>query len=509
MKVQLVRKVSNDRPISSSAVAGQLEPSARILRTPMPHQSKALDYAYPKRKTAFFMEMRLGKSLVAVRWAFDKCEDYNARVLIVAPVSVLPVWEDELLDEGIERSKIHYLLGTKKQRLKISSPDQIDNGWFLVNYEGLRSCPELFEHFWRVVILDESTKIRSPKAAITKLCCDKLDYVPYKSILTGLPNPESSMDYFSQFKFLNGSFMGFDNFWKWRAHFFHQGYTAWQWVPNKGTLDLIKAEVHKLAFVMNRKQAKVGPKKVYEKRFVHMTNEQKRLYEDIDEKFAYDFKEYKIETKWAPVKHSWMLTLANGFLPRELIKVPTAIPNKFKIEELRPVTFISDVKFKELLNLLEGELKNDKVIVWFRFNHELEHSAKLLDNAGITYGKIRGSTPFEDRRRVCNDFQRASNPRVILAQFKCGKFGINSSVASTAIYFSNSFEMEDRAQSEDRIVHAKKEGSVLYIDLVTKDTVDEDLVETLRDKNTTAKLFQSSLISKWKERWQNRKVGKK
>jgi hypothetical protein len=81
----------------------------------------------------------------------------------------------------------------------------------------------------------------------------------------------------------------------------------------------------------------------------------------------------------------------------------------------------------------------------------------------------------------------------MLAQVKCGKFGLDWSVASTAIYYSNPYDMEDRAQSEDRIVSATKTEPVLYIDLITKDTIDEEVTEVLRDKNVTARSFFNSI----------------
>ena len=59
--------------------------------------------------------------------------------------------------------------------------------------------------------------------------------------------------------------------------------------------------------------------------------------------------------------------------------------------------------------------------------------------------------------------------------------GINLSAADTAIYFSNSWALQDRLQSEDRIL-SPENNTLLYIDLITKNTIDEDIMLALQDK---------------------------
>ena len=267
-----------------------------------------------------------------------------------------------------------------------------------------------------------------------------------------------------------------------------RGWSAWDWVPNKGTIDRIKSEVHAKAFVLTRSQCKVGSRKVHEKRFVYMSPKQKKLYKEVEKTFAYEYGMERESTQWVVVKYLWLSRLAGGFLPVE------------KENEPKKVTLISEEKTKLLKELLTGELKNEKAVVWFRFNSELKHVQKFLESEGIGCVSILGETLTDQRNR--NSFQFQTNPkiRVMLAQVKCGKFSYDWSVASTAIYYSNAYDAEDRAQSEDRIIHPKKTEPVLYLDLITKDTVDEDIVETLKDKNVNSKIFMMQLMSKTLER---------
>ena len=65
-----------------------------------------------------------------------------------------------------------------------------------------------------------------------------------------------------------------------------------------------------------------------------------------------------------------------------------------------------------------------------------------------------------------------------------GGYGLNLTQASTVIYFSNSFNLEIRQQSEDRAHRIGQENKVTYIDLIAKDTIDEFVLKSLNQKLT-------------------------
>ena len=54
--------------------------------------------------------------------------------------------------------------------------------------------------------------------------------------------------------------------------------------------------------------------------------------------------------------------------------------------------------------------------------------------------------------------------------------------AKNVIYYSNNFDLEKRLQSEDRAHRIGQTNKVTYVDLVAKDTVDEKIVDALRNK---------------------------
>lgn len=442
----------------------------------LPHQKKAATYTADKSRIALFMEMRLGKSMVAIRWLRRTLlrKKPDARILVVCPTSAFEGWIHEFRAEHIPESRIHWLQGSTAQRMSAADSGP---GWYLTNYEIL---PRLGLRFavmdWDGIVLDESTRIRNPKAQITKLLTRAYADIDYRAVLTGLPNPESSMDYFEQMRFLHGNFLGFHNFWAFRYVLFKQ--IGYEWEPKGGTRDKIKTAVHNSAFVLSAKQAGLGNRLIYEQRYVDPTPQINAHMRQVKK----DFKFEHLETKWAIVREIWLARLAGGFSP----------------DQDNP-QLLTDVKMRELWTLISGELKNQQLVVWFRFNEEVRATAQYLASRGVDIGVMMGGTAQHQRLELQQWF-RSGRIRVLLMQTATGKggMGLDLSAASTAIYYSNHYEYEMRAQSEKRIEHPIKRASagLLIIDLLMRGTIDEDAYAVLRDKRVEAKSFSRELWSR-------------
>ena len=450
-----------------------------------PYQHEALSYSRQRSRVALFMEMRLGKTLVCIRWLSNQ----TGPILVVAPVEALSGWMDELQGDGISSDRIRLLYGTKKQRLQ-ELEFAPSNAWCLINYEGLRVVgKEIKDHQWDAVVLDESTRIRNPKAGITKYCLASFNNVQRKAILTGLPDPEGPMDYFCQMAFLHGSFMGSHNFWMFRHKYFTSDAKGWEWHPRSGSVDAIKREVHGLAYRLSRDKANIGSKKMYQKRIVEMNTVQAKAYKQVKDKFEYEGK----ETKWVVSQITWLARIAGGFDPDGEVHLSTR-------------------KLDELCRLLKEDLRNEQVLVWFRFNAELLATVERLNELGIKVAYITGKIDKKDRPTIVKSFQ-SKTVQVLAMQVKCGRFGLDCSAADTAIYYSNPYDGEDRAQTEDRIVHPKKTKPLLLMDLITQGSIDEDVIQILKRKRVSSRQFMRALISdladKWKLTYGSKKVNRK
>lgn len=433
----------------------------------MPHQEDALRYLQKNNGGALFMEMRLGKTLVVIRFA--KKRKFK-RVLVVAPVEGLWAWQREL---DLEGENADLLVGTREQRInKLWSSSQC---WKLINYEGVLSIHEdLSRVHWDAIVLDESRRVANPKAKTSKAILHLPRHGECRMVLSGEPAPEGPLEYFNQFAFLTHSFLGSSNFWQFRNAFFRE-VAPHEWLPFPNRLERLKQGIREAAFFLNRKQAGIPDRKIYELRTLRFPPPIQKMYKGILDDFvaSLDGKLFN-STKWVPVQYMWLHQLASGFLGEQMVW-----PGKVN----------------QLLELLQGELRHEQVVVWFKFNAPLHAAAKALTGKKVTNGLIIGEETRAAREATINRFRRGEL-RVLLCQVKCGKTAIDLSNSSTAIYFANSYSLEERRQSEDRILNPKKREPLLYLDLVTEQSVEEDLVEVLKSKAGESRFYMSQLISK-------------
>ena len=431
-------------------------------------------FAIERDQVALFMEMRLGKSLVAERWLRAKLPK-QGRALIVSPLSAIPDWIETLRGEGHDPT---WIRGNEEDRQLLASNRR--RTFFLINpalitpygSKHVRIPKLLMRESWDAVVLDESTMIRNPRAMITRVVQSAFRSVPLKAVLTGLPNPASALDYFEQLCFLQGEFMGCSNYWQWRHRYFRVDWTGFGWFPKPGTIALIKTALQENCFQLSRAQAGVGPNKIFKARFLSATPDQKRLHKQA----LQDFQAGNRETKSRLTVELWLQQIAGGFHPEG-------------------GAVISDAKLREIEYLLSTELKGQRVVIWFAFNAELHYVQEALRAKKWRTASITGETDPDSRASI-RKLLDLGEIQVLLAQLRCVRFGVNFSSADTGIYYSNVYDLEIRRQSEDRQVHMKRKDPILLIDLVTEGSADQAVREALRDKKITASIFGTRI---WKE----------
>lgn len=435
-------------------------------------QKLALPYVLRTKHPAVFMQMRLGKTPLVIR----RCQMYvprdveaGLRVLIVGPNSALGAWETELKTEG--ETDYVFLQGTRSKRLELL---QEEHKWNIINKEGHRALPEIAEVQWDVVILDESTFIKNPKAQVTKFFLKHFRNVAHRWILTGLPNPESDLELWCQLAFLDGYAFGCRSYWDFRSRFFKPGTFGYTWTPKLGTPTKIKQALAKRVFILQRDQVNMDVPKVYERRIISLPRTLQQTYNTIEKELLVELRGKEItRTMYEPVKLVYLRQLCEGYIEKELVWRG---------------------KFIELVELINGELVKEQVVVWFSYNHSLQHAYQYLKEAGVSVDWADGSIPPSVRRSKEKQFN-AGKFRVYLLQVKIGDAGMNLSCSDTAIYFTPPFGSFSRQQSEDRILRADKKGPLLIIDLCIEQSVDTALLDSLQERKFKSKWTMQRVVS--------------
>ncbi len=424
-----------------------------LLRPLKPHQRDGFERYKDKDRLPAFLEMRLGKSLLAIRWLEYRHRILGLKpmVLVVAPLTPMMGWGEELEREGIAYTLVR---GSIKQRSKALAGPQ---PWKLFVYDSIIRTDELLQIPWTAIVLDESTRIKNPRAQVTKRMLKWTARIrtPLKAILTGIPAPQSYEDLWCQMAWLNDGFwMGCGNFWRWRDVYTRTAGFA-RYFPTKQLAE-VKRAVHDEAIILTRKQAGLANEKIKQKRIGELHPDTLKLYRWI----AKNWEVPGIECKHSITVTGWLRRLTGGFSP--------AGP-------------MPSWKYEELSRLMVEDLRDEKVVVWFAYNKEIERARRELKESGVKAEAIHGGVAPEDRPAIMRRF-RGGNTQALLMQVKCGKYGLDLSASDTSVYFSNSDSFENRAQSEDRIEHMSKKSALLYVDLVTVRTVDEDVMESLAEK---------------------------
>ena len=225
------------------------------------------------------------------------------------------------------------------------------------------------------------------------------------------------------------------------------------------------------------------PDKVYQKRDVLLTPEQKKIYKELK-----DYAMSELESR-ETVSVTTVLT--------QILRLHQVVCGFVKNDNGEEVE-IKNNRLDALLDIL-AEVQG-KTIIWANYRYDIKRILKTLqDTVGAdSVATYYGDTPDDERQEVIRKFQDPnSSLRYLISNVQTGGYGITLTEASNVIYYSNNYDLEKRLQSEDRAHRIGQTNKVTYIDLISKDTVDEKIVKALRNKLDLAQEVLGD--EKWKD----------
>jgi len=133
-------------------------------------------------------------------------------------------------------------------------------------------------------------------------------------------------------------------------------------------------------------------------------------------------------------------------------------------------------KMTELEDLLNGELKNKRVIVYAWYIEEVKGISEKFSCPAIF-----GDIPTKRREAIRQAFQ-AGKLNLIALQPETVKFGACFSQADAAIFYSRPSSLLTNQQVEERTEDLSTSDSTLIVDLVARDTIEEDILLSIKNK---------------------------
>lgn len=456
-----------------------------IKATPYEHQKKAFAFACDKfgvfdnqlksRGTALLMEMGTGKTIVSI--AISGCMyQYGKvnRVLVVAPLSVLGVWEEEFEKFADFPYSLTVLKGTaakkKEQLTKLR-----DKGLqiVVVNYESAwRLEKELITYNADLVIADEAHKLKENRTAQSKGMHHIGDKTRYKLLLTGTVITNRELDVFSQYRFLNPQIFG-TSFYAFRNQYFDMGgYGNHTPIFRKWMTDDFLRKLHSIAFRMTKAECLDLPAITEEVRTVELEKDAAKLYDSIESDSYAEMDDSEVTTANILTRMLRLSQITGGHLT----------------DDDSVVNAVSHAKLDALSDIIDTAMAEDKkLVIMARFVPELDDIQELLEKKKIGYAVVRGGV--KDRDSEIHRFQHDAKCRVFVGQIAAAGLGITLTAASTMIFYSLDYSMSNFEQAKDRIHRVGQTENCHYIYLVCEDTVDCKVLYALRKKINLAKML--------------------
>ena len=223
------------------------------------------------------------------------------------------------------------------------------------------------------------------------------------------------------------------------------------------------------------------PPKIYTQRNIALSEDQARIYNELRE-FAL-----------ARIDDDEFMTVNN--VMTQLLRMQQVLSGHTKTDG-GDLIEISDNRLNELMTCLD-EVEG-KVIIWSRFRYDVQRiSQALIKKHGRSSTVVYyGDTSDEDRTKGIEEFQEGKAVYFV-GNPQTGGYGITLTKAQTVIYFSNSFDLAVRMQSEDRAHRIGQNKNVTYIDFIAEGTIDERIVKALRNKMDIASEVLGENLRDW------------
>jgi SNF2 family DNA or RNA helicase len=420
--------------------------------------------------------------------------------LVIAPKGVYRNWERQEIPVHMPEHVVYQIVtwspsNTKKQQQENAKLFKHGEELviFLMNIEafstkkGLVIAEKFLLSHSALMAIDESTTIKSPTASRTKSVLNLRRYAKYRRILTGSPVTKSPLDLYTQCYFLDPLYLDFSSYYTFRNRYAlmverRSGGHTYKLVTGYTRLDELNNKLDKFSYRVLKEDCLDLPDKVYMKRNVPLTPEQIKAYESMKKNAIAVLQNSQTTAASALAQMVRLHQITCGHL----------------MTDAGEVKYLKNNRVNELLNILE-EI-DGKVIIWAIYRHDIKEITKLI---GERYGEQSvesyfGDTPDSERQNIVTRFQdRNDDLRFFVGNPKTGGYGLTLTASHTVVYYSNSYDLETRLQSEDRAHRISQTKKVTYIDLMSEGTVDEFIIKNLRGKINLANKVLGEDLKKW------------
>ncbi len=414
-------------------------------------------------------EMGLGKTIQIIALLLDEKKRSGGVSLIVCPASLVYNWENEIHTFAPELT-VQAMAGNQAEREEMLKHLQKENfagvDVLITSYDLLKRDLEYYlDHPFRFQIIDEAQYIKNAVTQAAKAV--KAINAKTKFALTGTPIENHLGELWSIFDYLMPGFL-----------FTSQKFKKMFETPivrdgDQYALSMLRKMTG--PFLMRRLKKDVLkelPEKLETVLYSGMEGEQKTLYQAN----AALLRE-QILSGGGDFGKDRMQILAELMKLRQICCDPSLCFAKYKG---------GSAKLETCMELLEnGTEAGHKILLFSQFTSMLDIIAKRLDKEKIPYYMLTGSTSKKERMQMVTSFQK-DDVQVFLISLKAGGTGLNLTAADIVIHYDPWWNVAAQNQATDRAHRIGQENQVTVFKLITKHTVEENILKLQEMKKDLA-----------------------
>lgn len=441
---------------------------------PHDYQRYATDFIINHPVSAVLLEMGLGKSVISLSAINELMLDYFdvSRTLVIAPLRVAnSTWPDEIKKwDHLKHLNYSVVIGSEKERLDaLGKPVHI----YLINRENVDWLITKSGIPWKfdMVVIDELSSFKSYQAKRFKSLLKVRPKLKRIVGLTGTPSSNGLMDLWAEFRLLDmGERLG-RYITHYRQRFFipdkRNQQMIFSYKPKDGAEKKIYRLISDITISMKSKDFLKIPECLMNEVIVTLSDKEQKLYDSLKQDMVLSIEENEIDAINAATLSNKLLQMSNG-----------AVYNDDK-ESLQ----IHDRKLDALEDLIEGA-NGKPVLVAYWFKHDLE---KIKDRFDVR--EIKSAKDI-------SDWNKGKIPVALIHPASAGH-GLNLQAGgSTLIWFGLTWSLELYQQTNARLYRQGQDSTVVIHHILTKGTIDEDVMKALKAKER----IQDALIESVKAR---------
>ncbi len=414
-------------------------------------------------------DMGLGKTLQIIALllsARERREEKESMLtLVVVPASVVFNWGEEF-ERFAPQLRISLITGTQgERREKIALAGNFDV--LVTSYDLLKRDIHLYEDLnFEYEIIDEAQYIKNHTTAAAKAV--KVIKSRYRFALTGTPIENRLSELWSIFDFLMPGFL--------YSYEVFKRELETPIVKNQDKLAMQRLQKMTGPFILRRLKENVLkdlPEKLEEVRYVRFSGEQQRLYDGqvvhMRKKIASQNTEEFNKNK--------MVILAELTRLRQICCDPSLC-----FDDYHGASAKADACIDLVQSAIDG---GHRVLLFSQFTSMLEILQQRLDEEGIPYFTIVGSTAKEKRLELVRDFNSGTTP-VFLISLKAGGVGLNLTGADVVIHYDPWWNAAAQNQATDRAHRIGQKKKVTEYKLIMKNSIEEKILNLQMEKRDLA-----------------------